>query len=1247
MYHQLRIRDADKQAQRFLFRFDSTDPPVVYIMDVATFGATCSPCSAQFIKNRNALEHSTQFPDAASAIVDRTYVDDYFDSLDSEEEALQRAKEVRFIIAKAGFEVRNWSSNSPLVLNGLGEEGSTELVHFHQDKATENERVLGVIWNPQLDTLSFAVPSGMAVSSIHSTKPTKRVVLSSVMTLFDPLGLLAPFTSLGKMLVQDLWRSGYDWDQEVDDDSYNKWRSWVSALPEIASLKIPRSYFGTVQSTDFGHIQLHIFCDAGENAFGCAGYLRIEVDGLVKCSLVMARTKVAPLKQLTIPRLELQAAVLGSRMSQQLKQHLSLKVDQTFFWTDSRTVLSWIASDQKRYKQFVSFRIGEILSLTKLSEWRWISSKMNIADCLTKWRSDCGLVPEWFRGPNFLYQSQETWPRQQLPPTNTKAELRAVHLFHDVTFPDKLIDATKFSKWNVLVRTLASALRFISNCQRKIRGESIETLKPTKNQQHRIISGVYSTRVPLKQNEYQRAETLLFRSAQYEYFGDKITTLLKNVDLEPSKWITLEKSSTLYKLTPLIDSEKVLRMEGRCDRAENLPFDMRFPVILPRDGPVTELLVRHYHEAYGHAFRETVKNEIKQRFLIISVNTVLAKVERSCNWCKVRKSLPKVPRMVSIPVQRLTPYKRPFTFVGIDYLGPVQVSVGRRSEKRWIVLFTCLVVRAIHLEVAHNLTAQSCTMAIRRFICRRGPAAEYFSDNGTNLKAASKEFVQQWQEISAECAEEFTSARTKWHFNPPAAPHMGGIWERMVRTVKNVMAVLNDGRRLNDEILLTTLAETEDMVNSRPLVYISQGALQETLSPNHFLRGTAANEPHEVLPPTDPASALRDTYQRSVELSNNLWERWLKEYTPSINRRSKWFDESTPLRKGDLVYIVDGNRRKAWIRGIVEEPIAAGDGRIRQAIVRTNYGLVKRATANLAVLEIEGSNAAPDCGSGTGLRAGDVFGISGQPCTAEHTDAPVADATSCDQRLAARKRPRTEPSQVTEIPGSIATQAIANYSRTTTEATKASILLPDRHVPVQECESSLRTGVSIPLPIRTGTLPIHTVCPHPKPVNPAAHQTVTLRTGASTFGLIASDRRHPILLASQTAFHPPAAWIFRSMGFTSDSTTGSMYPQASGNSDLPLGVVRSRLSSVKQESPASQHPNKTNQLASIRINQTQSPFKHSAFHDHLSIGRPTCIKAGKRTTIIGILPAAVAVANNRHPSILPTTASYTDTVVKN
>ncbi|XP_055542702.1 uncharacterized protein LOC129728293 [Wyeomyia smithii] len=331
--------------------------------------------------------------------------------------------------------------------------------------------------------------------------------------------------------------------------------------------------------------------------------------------------------------------------------------------------------------------------------------------------------------------------------------------------------------------------------------------------------------------------------------------------------------------------------------------------------------------------------------------------------------------MAPLPEQRITPYLRPFSYVGVDYLGPFEVSVGRRSEKRWIVLFTCMVTRAIHLEVAYRLTTQSCLMATFRFLSRRDWPLEFFSDNGTNFQGASKELKEMFRTISEGCADQFTNAITKWTFNPPAAPHMG-VWERLVRSVKEVLKATGDGKRLTDEILQTTIAEAEDIVNSRPLTYVEQESGEpETPTPNHFLR--VASLPRSVgnpvLPLPHPAVALRDAFQRSQELANLMWERWIQEYVPSLNHRKKRFGETTPLKVGDLVYIVEGNSRKCWIRGVVDELIMPKDGRIRQVWVRTNSGRKKRATAQLAVLEIEDGNAGSDVLSGTRLRAGGLL----------------------------------------------------------------------------------------------------------------------------------------------------------------------------------------------------------------------------------------------------------------------------------
>ncbi|XP_055622743.1 uncharacterized protein LOC129766252 [Toxorhynchites rutilus septentrionalis] len=493
MYHQIRIIESDKQAQRFLFRFDTTTMPDVYIMDVATFGSPSSPCSAQFIKNKNAKEYVSQYPDAVMAIIDRHYVDDYYDSVDTEEDAVQRASDVRFILSMAGFQIRNWTSNSRKVLRALGENKTEHLVHFHLDKTAENERVLGIAWDPINDVLSFLAPSKEHCSSnAHEVKrSTKRIVLSTVMSLFDPRGLLAPGKNvvLGKMLIQDLWRTGCEWDQPIAGKNYEKWIQWMYLIMDIGEIKIPRSYFGNVHSNDFGSIQLHVFTDAGESAYGCVGFLRIIVEGIVKCSLIVARSKVAPLKQLSIPRLELQAAVLGARMATTIRQNHSLNIQQMFYWTDSQTVLSWIKSDQRQYKQFVGFRIGEILSRTKISEWNWVPTKQNIADLLTKWSRSPDLSPgsSWFRGPNFLYSVQDSWPKQRETSANVKTEMKAIHLFHEIILQKNLINFDNISKWIVLVRTVACVLRFISNCRRKSRNEPIESFKATKQQEKIII----------------------------------------------------------------------------------------------------------------------------------------------------------------------------------------------------------------------------------------------------------------------------------------------------------------------------------------------------------------------------------------------------------------------------------------------------------------------------------------------------------------------------------------------------------------------------------------------------------------------------------------------------------------------------------------------------------------------------------------------------------------------------------------
>ncbi|XP_062538891.1 uncharacterized protein LOC134207181 [Armigeres subalbatus] len=383
-----------------------------------------------------------------------------------------------------------------------------------------------------------------------------------------------------------------------------------------------------------------------------------------------------------------------------------------------------------------------------------------------------------------------------------------------------------------------------------------------------------------------------------------MSALTNNLKRKPGERMeTLKKGSPVYKSSPVLDDEGVLRMDGRLAESS---FDKNHPIILSRFHDVTHKLIQHYHNQFGHANSETVFNEMRQRFQIPKMRPAIQQVVNKCFWCRVKKCRPCSPRMAPLPVERITARQRPFSSVGVDYLGPVKVAVGRRNGKRWVAVFTCMAVRAVHLEVVHSLSTESCRMAITRFQSKFGRPSQ------RRVRRSRKQFDY------------------RLAFHSAGTPHMGGVWERMVRSVKETMRALDDGRKLTDEILVTTLAEA-NIINTHPLTYLPQDSDEtETLTPNHLIRGTVSGADVKMDGrPTDPAKTLRNMLKRSQFLADRMWERWCKEYLPTINQRSKWFDEQKPLQDGDLVFVVDGKNRKSWRRGVIEAVIKGTDGRVR------------------------------------------------------------------------------------------------------------------------------------------------------------------------------------------------------------------------------------------------------------------------------------------------------------------------------
>ncbi|XP_062538796.1 uncharacterized protein LOC134207091 [Armigeres subalbatus] len=870
MFHQILIRPEDRSAQLFLWRDDPSKPFEVFVMDVATFGSTCSPSAAQFVKNRNAEEFSEEFPRAAEAITKRHYVDDFLCSVDTEQEAVELAEQVKLVHSKAGFVIRNWLSNSSYVLTRVGEQPTEMMEKVWIDRSDAYEHVLGMVWKPEPDVFVFQGVFREEIQALLSdgAVPTKREVLRTVMSIFDPIGLVAIFVIHGKVLVQHIWRSGLGWDERIGDTLLEQWKRWVKLLQQLNQVEIPRCYFPGYSSEGYRTAELHIFVDASEEAFAAVAYFRIVEETRVRCSLVSAKTKV--------------------------------------------------------------------------DEWRWVPSRMNVADEATKWGKGLDITSSsrWFQAPkSILYEHPNSWPQQTTKEEESSEELRPIHLHLEVA-REELLQYERFSKWERLVRAVSYVRRFVDNLRCKAKKQS-----PSNTEW-------------LNRGELLRAETTVFKQIQHEAFGDELVILKKNQELPAGEQQRLKKTSKILKLSPFLDEQGVIRMDGRIAGAQQVSFDFKFPVILPKGHEGTKLLVDWYHRQHKHCNPETAVNEMRQKFHVSEMRVVFKQAGKHCQWCKIYRAAPEIPRMAPLPQARTVSHVRPFTYVGVDYFGPMLVKQGRSEVKRWVALFTCLTIRAVHLEVVHNLTTESCKMAVRQFVARRGAPREIFSDRGTNFVGASRDLKEELKRINSNLASTFTNTDTQWRFNPPSTPHMGGSWERMVRSVKSALASISIGGKPDDETLRTFLIEAESIVNSRPLTYLPiESEEQQALSPNCFLMLSTSGVNQPARGPIVECSGARCNWDLCKQLLDRFWSRWVKEYLPTITRRTKWFRDHKPVEVGDLVVVVEDRIRNGWLRGRVLRVFPGRDGRVRNAEVETaNAGVLVRSIAKLAVLKV-GSTA--------------------------------------------------------------------------------------------------------------------------------------------------------------------------------------------------------------------------------------------------------------------------------------------------
>jgi hypothetical protein len=949
MFHRILIKQEDQDSQRFLWRdCNENRSPDTYVLNVMSFGAACSPCSAQWIKNHNAYKYQKQYPRAVTSITENHYVDDMFDSFEDEEEAVETAKTVIWIHKQASFEIRNWLSNSSNVMTALN--GSPSTVENHELALNMDsdaaDKILGLYWNVKKDVFTFKLSFKRVDPAVVASKriPTKREVLKVVMAVFDPQGYASLVLVHAKILLQEIWRTNLDWDDEITNSLNEKWNQWLNDLKLLERVAVPRCF--SVYLPVATHVELHTFVDASEYAFAAVSYLRILSSSGIEVAFVGSKNKVAPKKQLSVPRLELQAAVLGVRLAEMIVSELSIKINSKHFWSDSQTVLAWIGSDHRRYKQFVANRISEILDTTQIKDWKWIPSRKNVADEATKRPKiiDVGPGGRWFAGPEFLKLHEADWPQLEEENKECVEELRTMKVCVTKELANRygFLDCSRFSKWWRLVRTCGWAFR------------AINLFKLKKNKNNKIINtrdkNMYKQITELTAEELEEAEMFVLKKAQWESFPEDVHRI--------SNGETVSNDSKLKLLSPYQCASGLIRIKGRIDAVPFLSNEFKRPIILLKEHPVSKLLVQEYHERFCHLNAETIVNEMRQKFWIPGLRTAVRRVINCCQVCKNRKAMPQVPEMCPLPAARLAVFQDPFSYVGLDFFGPLLVTIGRRHEKRYGALFTCLTTRAVHIEMTSSLNTDSCIMAVRNFMCRRGPPKQIWSDNGTNLHGAHAELKRAIEELDVNRLQAEGQSKlpgtevVDWKFITPRAPHMGGSWERMVRSIKTVLYVCLKEKSPKEEVLRNLLIEAESIVNSRPLTYQPiDPEIGEAITPNHILRmsGKIVSSPGKF----DSKEICTKLWRHSQQLAEEFWRRFIREYLPDLTKRTKWYVDQKPVEEGDVVIIVDEDApRNVWEKGIVTALHAGPDGKVRTATVRTASRVRRRPVAKLAVMDV-------------------------------------------------------------------------------------------------------------------------------------------------------------------------------------------------------------------------------------------------------------------------------------------------------
>ncbi|XP_045777259.1 uncharacterized protein LOC123875465 [Maniola jurtina] len=890
---QIGLKEQDRDVTRFLWLKDTKKPVtkdnLLYLRFTRVpFGIISSP----FILNATIKHHLMNAKNkSVRKLANDIYVDNVVTGANTAKEVEELYRNSKEAFQEISMNLRQWSSNSTDFMQQIPDCCPEEIV-----------KVLGLDWHIKDDTLH------LRTNKIINNANTKRGILKSVASYFDPCGFIVPTLLAAKILLQDLWKMKIKWDSPLPKDIVEKWKDIQEDLEGVKEISLARCYMKNPQCNDF---EIHCFTDSSTRAYAAVVY----IVGNDQKSFVIGKSRLVPIKDqenLKIPRLELLGVLIGSRLIQYVLKFIDFNITKQILWTDSQIVIDWINST-KLLTPFVARRINEIKQNKNLIV-KYVPSELNPADVATRSTSAKEDQEKWLNGPNFLLEKPDSWSGK----------------FNIDTF---LVGEglTKTSDTQSCSQTEVEGQMNTNEVQEQV-PEVIELEDSIDDNRQDNISKEQEVETECLDNSINEIKKI-----QAEYFKEEVN----------GKETSLSRNLGVFK-----DVDGILRCKGRLQYAE-WSFDKRYPILIPKGCDFTDKIIRKTHEKNYHVGVNHTLSLIRQKYWIPQGKREVRKKLEKCPRCVKHGGGPfKAPHIPALPHERVN-YSKPFTFTGIDYLGPVLVKTEGGTSKRWICLLTCLAVRAVHLEVVDDLSAEEGLLALRRMIATRGVPTLITSDNALHFKLIA-DIVS-----NAYCVKN----KIKWRFIPELAPWYGGFYERLVGLVKHCMRRTLQKHLLKDNQLATIVKEIEAIINTRPLTAVDS-ELEHVLTPADFLqmdRCISVETASDNIPlqGTSTKTNLVQGWRRARILLEEFKEMFSNRYLPSLRERYSHSLKQPRVtsklipKEGQLVQLKGDKNREGWKVGKIVSLIKSSDGLTRVAQVKVGDTIFTRSIAHLYPLEVE------------------------------------------------------------------------------------------------------------------------------------------------------------------------------------------------------------------------------------------------------------------------------------------------------